>query len=122
MGLNNEDIQQLIAILQRGLAQNEETDDELVTTKKKAKTKSTTTKETKPKRINKFDQMPECRMHKEDVAIDKKLHKAPPTPRRDEFRPVRIACRVCGQTEAVDPSIIESTDRYKCNKCSISAG
>lgn len=123
MGLNNDDIKQLIAILQRGLTQDETDPDHVTTEKKtKARKKSAETKPKKPVRINMFDQMAESRMHKEDVAIDKKLNKSPPTPRRDEFKPLKLVCRVCGKTDAVDPSIIESADRYKCNKCAISAG
>jgi hypothetical protein len=126
MGLNNDDIKQLIAILQRGLTQDVETIEEDIEViekpKKTRKKKERIAKVSKSKRINRFDQMPESRMHKEDVAIDRKLQKSPPTPRRDEFKPLKIPCRVCGKTESVDPSMIESADRYKCNKCAISAG
>jgi hypothetical protein len=126
MGLNNEDIKQLIAILQRGLS-SDDVDNEQQTevvkpsTKPRAKAK-TTTKKDSPKHVNMFDKMPESRMHKEDVEIDKKLTRSAPTPRRDAFKPLKIACRVCGKTESIDPSIIDSADRYKCNKCAISAG
>lgn len=122
MGLNNDDIKQLIAILQRGLVDEVEESEPEKPTKRARAVKPKEAKKDKPKRINMFDQMPEYRMHKEDVEIDRKLIKSPPTPRRDEFKPLKIACRVCGKTEAVDPSMIESVDRYKCNKCAISAG
>jgi hypothetical protein len=124
MGLNNEDIKQLIAILQRGLSSDDvanEQEPEVVKPRAKPRAK-TTTKKDSPRRVNIFDQMPESRMHKEDVQIDKKLTRSAPTPRRDAFKPLKIACRVCGKTETIDPSIIESVDRYKCNKCAISAG
>lgn len=127
MGLDNEDIKQLIAILQRGLTDDSHQEDSPAPKKTKSvkqtvkKTKKEKT-QTKTSRVNIFDNMPESRMHKEDVQIDKKLNRVGPTPRRDAFRPLNVVCRVCGQTETVDPSIIESTDRYKCNKCSISAG
>lgn len=124
MALDNDDIKQLIAILQKGLTNDtpEDTTDKPVRKKTRTKSKQKTVKADKPIRVNMFDKMPESRMHKEDVQIDKKLIKSPPTPRRDAFKPLKIACRVCGKTEAVDPSIIESVDRYKCNKCAISAG
>lgn len=71
---------------------------------------------------NKFDAMPEARMHKEDTAIDKKLIVSPPTQRNRTYQPVNARCRVCGRTESVNPSLVESTDRYKCNRCAASAG
>lgn len=122
MGLNNDDIKQLIAILQRGLIDEAGESEPEKPTKRTRVTKPKEAKKDKPRRVNMFDQMPEYKMHKEDVEIDRKLIKSPPTPRRDEFKPLKIACRVCGKTEAVDPSMIESVDRYKCNKCAISAG
>ena len=122
MGLDNDDIKQLIAILQRGLTDNTVESDS--PTKKAKKTKKIKTSEvnSKPKRINKFDSMPESKLHKEDVLIDQKLIKSPPTPRRDTFVPIKINCRVCGRTDEVDPAIIEASDRYKCNKCALAAG
>ena len=122
MGLDNEDIKQLIAILQRGLVDDNADDAPPTPKKTKGRPKDTATKQEKPKRINKFDQMAESRMHKEDVAIDKKLNRTAPTPRRDPFKPLSVSCRVCGRTETVDPSMIEGIDRYKCNKCASSAG
>jgi hypothetical protein len=121
MGLDNEDIKQLIAILQRGLTNNEDsTDLQKKPIKQKSEPKSK--KKDAPKRENVFDSMPEKRMHQEDIEIDKKLHKHAPTPRRDAFKALQLSCRICGRTEAVDPAIIESADRYKCNKCASSAG
>lgn len=71
---------------------------------------------------NKFDTMPEARMHKEDTAIDKKLIVSPPTQRNRSYQPVKARCRVCGRVESVNPSLVDSADRYKCNRCSASAG
>lgn len=123
MGLNNEDIKQLIAILQRGLTDSDPESTETISPKKHKKTsKQTKNKQENPKRQNKFDTMPERAMHKDDILIDQKLIKSPPTPRREAFVPLKMVCRVCGKTEDVDPSMIESPDRFKCNKCAISAG
>jgi len=66
--------------------------------------------------------MPEARMHKEDTAIDKKLIVSPPTQRNRSYKPVKARCRVCGRVESVNPSLVDSADRYKCNRCSASAG
>jgi hypothetical protein len=67
--------------------------------------------------------MPELNMHKEDVAIDKKLAKFPPVSRARQFEMVDVKCRVCGRTETVSPSLVfEGLERYKCNNCSTSAG
>lgn len=73
-------------------------------------------------RQNKFLSMPERNMHKADVEIDKKLAQQPPSPRTRTFEPVEVRCRACGKTEEVNPAILDSTDRYKCNKCSTMAG
>jgi hypothetical protein len=119
MGLDNEDIKALIAILQKGLAS--ETEEAAPKTKKAKITKNKQSKSSN-KNNNKFDSMPESKLHKEDVLIDQKLRRSAPTPRRDAFQPIKVSCRVCHKTDMVDPSIIESIDRYKCNKCSVSAG
>jgi hypothetical protein len=72
---------------------------------------------------NKFDSMHEAKMHKEDTIIDKKLCQAPPTARARQFATVDVVCRVCGTKDSVSPSMVfESPSRYKCNKCSTSAG
>lgn len=122
MALSNDDIQQLIAILQKGLSNNEPQQESPEPKARKTKKKSDALIKEKPQRVNRFDSMPERRLHKEDVLIDQKLIKSPPTPRRDAFVPLNIVCRVCGRTEQVDPAMIEAPDRYKCNKCSIAAG
>lgn len=72
--------------------------------------------------VNKFLSMNESSMHKDDSAIDKKLSKYPPTQRARQFRFVDAKCRVCGKTEQVPPGLVESINRYKCNKCSTSPG
>lgn len=122
--LTPEQIKAMISMLQQMLpsstSQNE--DDSPVV---KASTPKKRSPKTKPetKSQNKFDQMMERSMHKEDILIDKKLLVQPPTPRARPFRLVKVACRVCGKQEEVNPGLIpDSLDRYKCNKCATSAG
>jgi|MDTG01.3.fsa_nt_gb translation initiation factor 2 beta subunit (eIF-2beta)/eIF-5 len=76
----------------------------------------------KSRRVNKFEQMAEFSMHKEDVEFDRKVSKQPPVPRTRTYNSVNVKCRVCGKEESVNPTLIESVDRYKCNKCSSMAG
>lgn len=128
MPLKDDDIKQLIAILQRGLSSdsdeieqdNEEQPTQNVKSIKKSKTNRADKKE---KRINKFDQMMERTMHKNDAQIDKLLNVHPPSIRTREFDPVRVQCRVCQRVEEVNPSLIlDSPSRYKCNRCSGAPG
>jgi hypothetical protein len=76
----------------------------------------------KSARVNKFEQMAEFNMHKEDVEFDKKVSKQSPVPRTRSYTPVNVTCRVCGKKEEVNAGVVESIDRYKCNKCSTMAG
>lgn len=129
MSLSNDDIKQLISILQRGLSDDAQVEME-ASQKPKAKRKNSSRSSIKSSektkentRPNKFDAMPERRMHKEDSAIDSLLIKYPPTERSREFDYVEAACRVCGRKEKVNPVLIhDSIDRYKCNKCSSTQG
>lgn len=75
-------------------------------------------------RINKFDNMIEKNMHKQDVMIDKKLNIHPPVTRSRHYVPLEVKCRVCGKTETINPQLSTSSEieRYKCNKCSIFPG
>lgn len=118
MALDKEDIKQLIAILQKGLMDDVEED----LPKIKRKSGVTKTKNNKKKYQNKFEAMTEAGMHKDDVEIDRKLRKLPPTQRSRNYQPLKVRCRACGKEELVNPSLVESIDRYKCNKCSTSAG
>lgn len=121
MGLDKDDIKQLIAILQKGLV--EDGDDIVETKPTRTKTPKTKTRSSKkPKRNNLFDNMVEASMHKDDVEIDKRLRKVPPTQRSRNYKPLKVRCRVCGKEELMNPSLVESLERYKCNKCSTSAG
>lgn len=123
MALNNDDIKQLIAILQRGL-ENTDTntlDKENIKPVRKPRTshkKSTTQK----KATNKFENMPEFNMCKEDLEIDRKIRKPPPSERKAPFQYLKVRCRVCGKEDNIAPDLIESIERYKCNKCATGAG
>lgn len=90
------------------------------------KENTTSVESPKPKkeqRTNRFVDMPESTMHKEDIAIDRKLNVREPVARTRQFRPIGVQCRVCGRKENVNPALIpESLERYKCNKCSSSPG
>lgn len=132
MDLNNlaqnpEQIKQLIALLQTLLpGENSEGQtsppkrDEHITTSTKAEEPISNS----PRRINKFVDMPEKNMHKEDCVIDQMLCKTPPVSRSRDFTPVQVKCRICGREESVSPSSLtsDSRSRYKCNRCSSSAG
>jgi hypothetical protein len=122
---NPEQLKQLIAALQSLLPSDsqptsipEEDDEEEVVSPIKTKNSRQRSK----KVVNKFLSMPEMNMHKEDSDVDRKLAKHPPVARSREFEPVEVTCRVCGVSETINPSLVESVSRYKCNKCSTSAG
>ena len=137
--LNPDQIQQMIRLLQSMLP----SDDSATIPSQEPEAKATT-HDIKPKKqtrskgsmsnnksssskstthYNKFIDMPERNMHKEDVAIDQKLITHPPVPRARTFKFVSAVCRVCGKKENVNPMLItDSLDRYKCNKCSGAAG
>lgn len=132
MALSNDDIQQLITILQRGL-----TDENNTSNKKAKKTKKNVIEEdehvspmkTKSVKVNsqknknQFLTMGVKDLHKEDIAIDKVLNKLPPTPRSRKFKAINVVCRSCGKRESINPVLLhDSVDRYKCNSCSRSAG
>jgi len=122
MGLDQDDIKALIAILQKGLDDSDEpTTPTLKTTTTKKRQQSKQTKP-KPKTTNKFEQMPEFSMCKEDLLFDQKVIKPTPSARIRDYEPIKVKCRVCGKSEKVAPSLVESIERYKCNKCSTGAG
>lgn len=110
-----EKIKDLITLLSSLLPQQEQTANttEVIATKKI---------NTKQKRENHFLSMPEAKMHKEDCEIDKKLQKYPPTVRNRPINYVDVRCRVCGKSENIAESLVDSVDRYKCNNCSRSPG
>lgn len=131
--LDPQQIQQMIMLLQSMLPQQKTDTQEASFEVKAAKPKSQKSSRPKkssgnpassnPVRHNKFEDMPEINMHKEDIALDKKLSVLPPVPRARKFSKVSVICRVCGKKEEVNPALItDSIDRYKCNKCSTGAG
>ena len=77
MALDKEDIMALIAILQKGLEDEEPSDTPTNTQTKKTKKKSSPVRKKRNTKtsVNKFDSMSEKDMHKADVEIDKKLQK-----------------------------------------------
>jgi lysyl-tRNA synthetase class I len=133
MALSDEDIKQLISILQKGLGS--EVPEQKVPQKSKSKktnkkTSTSSVMKTKSVKINtseynenKFLTMGVKDLHKDDAEIDKALKKFPPTPRLRKFKPINVVCRSCGKKESISPTLLhDSADRYKCNKCSGSAG
>lgn len=120
MALNNDDIKQLISILQRGLV--DEPSEDQPKPKQKRASKKSTQKVKETTFVNKFDTMSESRMHKDDIEIDRKLNKLPPTQRARNYKPLTVTCRVCGKQESLNPSLVESVERHKCNRCATSAG
>lgn len=118
MALDKDDIKQLIAILQKGLSDDDTSTVEPEPSKPRTRQKRAKTKKSK----NLFDNMSESTMHKDDVEIDKRLRKFPPTQRSRNYKPLKVRCRVCGKEESTNPTLVESIERYKCNKCSTSAG
>lgn len=119
MALDKDDIKQLIAILSKGL---EDDPVEEVVVKQKPQPKSKPKRKFSQETTNLFEDMPEYNMHKADIAIDKKLSVYPPTARSRKYNNIDVVCRVCGKTDSVNPSLVETTDRYKCNSCSRSPG
>lgn len=72
---------------------------------------------------NKFEQMSEFRMHKDDCSIDKKLSVAPPVARMRDFEFIDVTCRICGRNDSIPPALLfDAPSRYKCNNCSTQSG
>lgn len=125
MDLTPEQIQQMITMLQSMLPnsstkieEQEEEDTEFVSTIKTKKVSSGKKSNFK----NKFNDMPEKNMHKEDVLIDQKLNVSGPTPRRKNNSLTEAQCRVCGKKEVISAGLIMDKSRFKCNNCSSGAG
>lgn len=121
-----EQIHAMINMLQQMLPKNDEIDESFSVQehkKKKSPNRQKNRRKQDIERYNKFTDMPEKNMHKEDILVDKKLNVQPPVPRARPFKMLSAICRVCGKKEKVSPGLIpESLDRYKCNKCSASSG
>jgi hypothetical protein len=126
--LNPEQIQGMIELLQKMLVSQSPNTGETEqkqnkTSKPRRQTKNKIQPQKKNQRENRFDSMLEANMHKEDIAIDKKLITQAATPRIRKFNFVKVSCRACGKSEEVNPSLItDSLDRYICNKCCTGAG
>lgn len=84
--------------------------------------KTSSSKKNRSHSNNKFDSMPEKNMFREDVEIDRKLSVVEPCPRTRSFRTIEVSCRVCGQTDKLNPVLVNEPTRYKCNNCSKSGG
>jgi hypothetical protein len=128
MSLNNEDIKQLIEILQRGLT-SDDSSGKLNQSKKNSNTKSKRSATNKKSSENtptidsknKFDRMLEKSMHLEDIEVDKKLCKHPPSLRTRGFALTKATCRICGKSDQINPALVNE-GRYKCNKCAREPG
>lgn len=126
LGNNPEQIKQLIGLLQKLLPENNKTDspeqEEVDETASVMRTRGQKSR-SKTKHTNKFLAMREKDMHKDDTKIDKLLCKHGPTARARDFSLIKVACRVCGKTEEINPVLLfDAPNRYKCNNCSTSAG
>lgn len=130
MDLTPDQIKQMILMLQSMLPseksttndtsaveENQEPEEEFVSN---IKTKKMTIKKDRFK--NKFNDMPEKNMHKEDTMIDQKLNIHDPTPRRKNNTLTKVQCRICGKTDTISSSLIVDHTRYKCNNCAAGAG
>jgi len=124
--LKPDQIKDLISILSK-LLPNEEVKPNQTTKKRQNKPKqsnSIKTNKSKAKSdgVNFFDTIKEKDSHKEDSIIDQKLNRYPPTERNRPFENITLQCRCCGKKEKISPGLLIEHDRYKCNKCAISAG
>jgi len=124
---NPEQIKQLISLLEALLPNKNESDETPGPSGSEAVEDTSVTYATKNKpkekvHQNKFLSMPEINMHKEDRELDQKLAKHAPVARARDYEPVTVICRLCGKKERISPALVESSSRYKCNKCSSSAG
>jgi hypothetical protein len=120
---NPEQIKNLISLLQQMLPSQESNEQEEPEEEFTAPLRTKGSRRKMQKSTNKFLGMAEKDMHKDDIAIDKKLAKFPPVSRARNFGMIDVVCRVCGRKETISPSLLfDAVDRYKCNNCSTSAG
>ena len=72
---------------------------------------------------NKFDEMSEAGMHKEDRKIDKLLNRRDPIARVRPGTLVKAVCKKCKVEETVSNKLLNSdSSGYKCNRCSGTEG
>jgi hypothetical protein len=124
--LSPDQIKQMINMLQAMLPKEEaETDNHVASQVGESTIRTVSPKQVSSKTnfVNKFDQMMEASLHKEDRSIDQALSVHPPTPRVRSFEAIEVVCRVCGKKDSVNASVIsDSPGRYKCNNCARSPG
>lgn len=125
---NPEQLKKFIAALSSLLPPEENNLPEKPKAKKTRTTKKTTRKttnktRTSEERHNKFLDMAENNMFKEDPKVAKKLYNQPPMRRRSKKAKLSVTCRICGKREEISSALLYGDkDRYKCNKCCGSAG
>lgn len=131
MSNNKETIQQIIALLSSLIDDNEPVETQQnISGKNTNKQKTSNNKVSRQRKSskttlvsnNKFLNMREMHMFKEDVEIDKKLKVMDPCPRTRSYSTINVRCRVCGKTENVNPTLVVEASRYKCNNCARSGG
>ena len=72
---------------------------------------------------NKFEDMAEREMYKQDTEIQKKLSQYDPVPRTRRSQMIDATCRICGKKETVSAQLLhEGAARYKCNDCARGSG
>lgn len=125
---NPEQLKKFIAALSSLLPPEENNIAEKPKARKTRTTRKTTKKITSKTRTseekhNKFLDMAESNMFKEDPRVAKKLYNQPPMKRRSKKAKLSVTCRICGKREEISSSLLYGDkDRYKCNKCCGSAG
>ena len=125
---NPEQLKKFIAALSSLLPPEENNISEKPKARKTRTTRKTTKKITSKTRAseekhNKFLDMAESVMFKEDPKIAQKLYNRPPMKRRNKKPKLSVTCRICGKREEISSSLLYGDkDRYKCNKCCGSAG
>lgn len=125
---NPEQLKKFIAALSSLLPPEENNIAEKPKARKTRTTRKTTKKITSKTRTseekhNKFLDMAESNMFKEDPKVAQKLYNQPPMKRRSKKAKLSVTCRICGKREEISSSLLYGDkDRYKCNKCCGSAG
>lgn len=72
---------------------------------------------------NKFDEMSEAVMHKEDSKVDKLLNRRDPIARVRPGTLIKVVCKKCKAEETVSNKLLNSeSSGYKCNRCSGTEG
>jgi len=125
--LSESQIKQMIGMLKAMLPEDEAKAEKSVATAPQA-TKAVPIKNAGPdyrnnQHYNKFEDMAERNMYKQDTEIQKKLSQYDPVPRTRQASMVDAKCRMCGKTETVSAQLLhEGAARYKCNDCARGSG